>query len=356
MTHDIRVLALDIDGVLTDGGATMTEGGEEKRFHFHDLDAVTKARRSGLIVAFVTGEDNEIVDRLARRFGVDAQHIRRGAKDKGGALEELSRTLDVPVSAFCYMGDSDRDAPALKMAGLGLAPADSTPGACAAADRVLTKNGGEGVVWEALCLIETLRANAEADFGGEMARIIEDSIAAHEKLRAESLPVLSQVAREFVNAIAAGRKILLCGNGGSAADAQHVAGELVGRFLRESQPWPAISLAADSSILTCVGNDWDFSDVFARQVRALARPGDLVVGISTSGQSPNVRRALEDARKIGAVTIGFSGAKGESLRELCDVCFLAPSSVTPRIQELHLLAWHAICELVEERLMGGAAS
>ena len=150
-----------------------------------------------------------------------------------------------------------------------------------------------------------------------------------------------------------GRRIFVCGNGGSAADAQHVAGELMGRFLIEREPWPAIALTTDTSILTAVGNDWAFEDVFARQVRALARPGDVVVGITTSGKSPNVLRALDDAKAKGAIRIGFTGSRGRVLEQHTDVCFSAPAQETPRIQELHILAWHSICEIVEAALVMG---
>jgi D-sedoheptulose 7-phosphate isomerase len=189
----------------------------------------------------------------------------------------------------------------------------------------------------------------------EMRRIANDSLAAHQAFINDSLPVLAEVAEAFVRSLRAGNKILLFGNGGSAADAQHVAGELVGRFLRESEPWPAIALTTDSSILTCIGNDWDFSDVFARQVRAHARPGDVVVGITTSGVSPNVIRGLQDARRLGAVTIGFTGTKGASLREHADICYCAPALDTPRVQELHLLAWHIICEIVENEMIASSS-
>jgi D-sedoheptulose 7-phosphate isomerase len=184
-----------------------------------------------------------------------------------------------------------------------------------------------------------------------MERIMMQSICAHENLLCTAPPTLAAVAVEFIRAIRSGRKILLFGNGGSAADAQHVAGELVGRFLQESQPWPAIALTTDSSILTCVGNDWDFSEVFARQVEALAKPGDVVVGISTSGNSRNVVRGLETAKRKGARTIAFCGAKGGAIVQLADIAFRAPTTATPRIQELHLLAWHSICELVERELL-----
>jgi D-sedoheptulose 7-phosphate isomerase len=185
----------------------------------------------------------------------------------------------------------------------------------------------------------------------EMQRIVSESLTAHQRLLGESLLVLVQVAQTFVHAIRTGHKILLFGNGGSAADAQHVAGELVGRFFRESEPWPAIALTTDTSILTAVGNDFEFADIFARQVRALARPGDVVVGISTSGHSPNVLRGLHAGRDRGGVMVGFTGANGSAMREYTDVCFCAPAQSTPRIQELHVLAWHAICEMVEAELM-----
>jgi len=352
MAQTLQVLALDIDGVLTDGRAALTDSGDgDKRIHFHDLDAVTQARRAGFTIALVTGEDNAHVDRIACRFGVET--VVRGAKDKAAAIRALSAQVGAPPEAFCYVGDSDRDAPALQMVGLGLVPADATPAAKAAAHRVLSRPGGAGAVGEAVALLLRMREDdAQADaLLDEARRIAFESLTAHQRFMEESLPTLVQVAQAFVRALRSGRKILLFGNGGSAADAQHVAGELVGRFLRESEPWPAIALTTDSSILTCVGNDWEFADVFARQVRALARPGDVVVGISTSGRSPNVLRGLEDARKRGAVTVGFTGAEPREMGARCDLCFCAPAHATPRIQELHLLAWHTICEIVEEQML-----
>ena len=210
---------------------------------------------------------------------------------------------------------------------------------------------------EAVELLVGLEKNAEqaAFLEGEMAEIVRKSIAAHEQLLNGSLPILVQVAQVLVRAIRTGHKILLFGNGGSAADAQHVAGELIGRFSRESEPWPAVALTTDSSVLTAVGNDWEFAEIFARQVRALARPSDIVVGISTSGRSPNVLRGLQAGRALDAITVGFTGANGGEMRGHADVCFRAPADSTPRIQELHLLAWHAICELVERELTKGSS-
>lgn len=164
------------------------------------------------------------------------------------------------------------------------------------------------------------------------------------------LSTLEIIAEKLIGCLRNAGTIYLCGNGGSAADCQHVAGEFVGRFLRERRPWPAVALTTDTSILTAVGNDYGFEQVFARQVRALTKSGDIVVGISTSGQSPNVLSAIEAAKTIGAATIAFTGASGGPLAELTDVAFRAPSGHTPRIQEMHLLAWHLLCDRVEEAL------
>lgn len=186
----------------------------------------------------------------------------------------------------------------------------------------------------------------------EITRAFDESVRIKQAFLRDNLEVLTQAIDAVVAAFRNGNKLLLFGNGGSAADAQHIAAELVGRFAREREPWSAIALTTDTSILTAVGNDWDFSQVFARQVRALGRPGDVVVGISTSGRSPNVLRGLEAGRALGAVTVGFTGngVGGAAMQEHSDVCFCAPAESTPRIQELHLLAWHAICEIVEREL------
>lgn len=162
---------------------------------------------------------------------------------------------------------------------------------------------------------------------------------------------LVRIADRLTDTLRAGGVLYFCGNGGSAADAQHVAAEFVGRFLQERRPLAAIALTTNTSILTAIGNDYDYSEVFSRQVRALVKPGDCVTGISTSGKSRNVLAALEAARAVGATTIGFTGSGGSSLRELSDECFVAESDSTPRIQECHLLAWHVICNLVEKRIV-----
>jgi D-sedoheptulose 7-phosphate isomerase len=166
----------------------------------------------------------------------------------------------------------------------------------------------------------------------------------------DHVDAIKQIATTITHALRSGHKVLLCGNGGSAADAQHVAAELLGRFARERAAWPALALTTNSSALTAIANDYDFERVFARQVEGLAVAGDVIVGISTSGNSPNVIRALETAREKGCLTIGFTGEGGGRLKDVVDLCFRAPSDSTPRIQEAHIVVWHIVCELVERDL------
>jgi D-sedoheptulose 7-phosphate isomerase len=355
MSSDILLLALDVDGVLTDGSVTITPSGEEaKGIAFRDLDALARARRAGVRIALVTGEEGPLVMAIAAKAG--AEFVLPAAKDKVAALEALSANAAVPLSRICFVGDADRDALAFPMVGMSICPANGSRAARRTASKVLTAKGGAGAVEEAveLLLADGDEGDLRPGFENTLRRIAEDSLRAHEKLILESMPTLAEIASVITRALKSGRRILFCGNGGSAADAQHVAAELVGRFALEREPFPALALTTDTSILTAVGNDWDFKDIFSRQVRAHARNGDIVVGISTSGKSANVVRALEVARECGAITVAFTGRNGGNVAKAADYSFKAPDAGTPRVQELHLLAWHGICEVVEAAMVSRA--
>jgi len=164
---------------------------------------------------------------------------------------------------------------------------------------------------------------------------------------AEARAVLTRMAEITVAAMRAGRKLMLAGNGGSAADAQHIAGEFISRLMFDRAPLPAVALTTDSSALTASANDYGYEAVFERQVRALAREGDVFLAISTSGRSPNVLRALDAARVAGAVCLGFTGQDGAAMEGRCDLLFRAPARETPLIQQLHITAAHLFCALVE---------
>ena len=161
-----------------------------------------------------------------------------------------------------------------------------------------------------------------------------------------------QVAALIADAFRNGNKVLLFGNGGSSTDAAHIAAEFVGRYCRERMPLPAIALATDIAAITCIANDYGYEELFARQVRAHGKKGDVAIAISTSGNSPNVLKGAAAARDCGLTTIAWTGASGGKLAALADIAFLVPSTVTARIQESHITLGHVLCELVEEQLLG----
>ena len=163
---------------------------------------------------------------------------------------------------------------------------------------------------------------------------------------------LVEVGQLLIRAFREGKKVMLFGNGGSATDASHIAAEFVGRYRRDRDPLPALALGTDMAALTCIANDYDFTDIFSRQVLAHGRKGDVAIAISTSGNSLNVIRGVEAAHDRGLVTVGWTGATGGKLTDLVDYCFCVPSSVTARIQECHITLGHVLCELIEERLFG----
>jgi D-sedoheptulose 7-phosphate isomerase len=161
---------------------------------------------------------------------------------------------------------------------------------------------------------------------------------------------LGKIAAAMTAALKAGGKILLCGNGGSAADAQHIAGELLSRYEFDRAPMAAVALTTDTSVLTAIGNDYGYEQLFERQVQGLGRKGDVLVALSTSGRSPNILRALDAAKKSGLVTIGFTGANGGDMAARCDFMLNAPSDKTPVIQQIHITAAHVICGLIERSI------
>ncbi|MEO2054921.1 MAG: D-sedoheptulose 7-phosphate isomerase [Nitrospira sp.] len=179
---------------------------------------------------------------------------------------------------------------------------------------------------------------------------IHDSIAVKQGVLRTMIPSLIQAAEWISDSISSGGKLILFGNGGSAGDAQHIAAELVGRFELERKPFPAIALTTNTSTLTAIANDYDYDAIFSRQVRAWAGPSDIVLGISTSGNSANVVKGLEAAKDQGARTIGLTGEKGGRLVSITDLCLKVPSSNTARIQESHILIGHILCSLIEKSL------
>lgn len=177
---------------------------------------------------------------------------------------------------------------------------------------------------------------------------LQEHLATIQKLLDATLPEIERSGQMICETLVSGRKVLLCGNGGSAADAQHIAAELVGCYEKQRRSWPAIALTTDTSALTAVSNDLGYEQVFARQLAGLAQPGDVLIAISTSGKSKNVLRAAERAGELGCKTIALTGATVEPLGSLCDVSVAVPSNRTSRVQEAHITIGHLWCEMVDQ--------
>lgn len=182
---------------------------------------------------------------------------------------------------------------------------------------------------------------------------LADSIAVKRRFIADNAPAITEIARCIAESLASGHKVLFFGNGGSAADAQHLAAEFVNRFVIERPPLAAIALTTDTSILTSIGNDYSYDDIFAKQIRAIGKRDDVAVGISTSGNSPNVIAGMTAAAETGMSTVGFSGAGGR-LPDVSRICLTVASPVTARVQECHIMAGHIICDLVDRTLFPNA--
>ena len=181
-------------------------------------------------------------------------------------------------------------------------------------------------------------------------KAFEDSIIVKEKFVKENVALIAEVSKLIADAFNEGKKLILFGNGGSACDASHIVAEFVNRFKKDRPGLPAIAINTDMAVLTSIANDYDYSEIFARQVKTLADTGDIVIAISTSGTSRNILKAVDVSKKKGLKTIAFTGLKGEKFASKCDYAFIVPSEDTPRIQETHITLGHVLCQMVEEIL------
>ena len=189
----------------------------------------------------------------------------------------------------------------------------------------------------------------------DIKKRIESHLETIEKIKNEETEnKLRLITDRIVESFNKGGKLLIFGNGGSASDAQHIAGEMINRFLIERKALPAIALNVDTSVLTAISNDYSFDEIFEKQIEALAKDVDIAIGISTSGNSENVNRGIEKAKEIGAFTIGFTAKNGNKLESIADIVLAVPSKSTPRIQEAHILLAHIICEMVEDKMFGAS--
>lgn len=379
----IKMIIFDIDGVITDGKLTVdSKGCEYKTMDFRDIDAVFALKRSGYKIAFVTGEDTEITQYFNTTFQPD--YFYPGNKDKANAVMEISELSGIRPDEICYIGDGKYDVAPMELVGVSACPKNAIEPVKRVAKVHLRLKGGNGSIHE---LVNLLSNYQEEDF----SRIEKESIhfkndigEGETELRKESNNSREAIENDFhavmqehyqlvasvmdsseirksieimvskiIECYNRRGRILVFGNGGSAADSQHFAAELVGRFFLERPALSCEALTTNTSILTAVANDYGFERIFSRQVEAKAQSGDLLIGFTTSGKSPDVIEGFREGKRLGTYNIAMIGEESNpKLEGYCDLILSIPSSSTPRIQELHMLINHMVCEMVEHRLFG----
>lgn len=349
----IKLVVFDVDGVLTDGSMIVDcNGVEQKKINLKDIDAVFELKRRGFLLAAITGEDTGIVNYFEKRFPWD--YFYRGVKEKEEILEKMCEQAKIYPEEICYIGDGKYDVSALSYVGLGICPADAIDKAKTTADIILQREGGKGCVWEILSILENYNnTDCAANY---FYQRLQEHTAIFKKLASdvEITDSVMSLAKEIYHAFKNGNALYLCGNGGSAADAQHIATEFVSRFYRERKAMNAEALTVNTSTLTAVGNDYSFERIFVRQLEAKAKRGDILIGISTSGSSRNVLNALQYAREHEIKTaLLMGGFCKEELRNIADYIIKVPSLITPRIQEAHIFIGHLLAEYVEYTISTG---
>ncbi len=345
----IKALIIDIDGVLTDGKVYISKNMEFKTLCYQDLDALNEIKKADIKTGIITGEDNEFTEFLRGKINPD--YFYSGCKDKGKAVLDIIQKSGIEKQDIWYIGDGKYDLSAMKEAGVSICPANAIAEIRQNANIILKSKGGTGCIAE---INDLLHKNAPCK------NKIRECIFAHKKiiealLADEScISMLTQVAVEIVRCYENGNKLLLCGNGGSAADAQHLAAELVSKFYMKRKALSAQALNTNTSVITAIGNDFDFTYIFSRSVEAQGCPGDILIGISTSGRSNNIIEAFKTAKKMDIITVLLTGMidEKEEILDCSDYVLSVPSRDTPRVQEAHILMGHIICEIVERNIFG----
>lgn len=349
----IELVVFDIDGVITDGSVIIdSEGHEQKQINLKDIDAIFELHRKGYKLAAITGEDTEIVDYFEKRF--PWEYFYRGNKTKKETMQLIETGTGVSREHICYIGDGKYDVEPLTYAGLGLCPANAIDKAKNAADIILQNDGGKGCIWEMISILE--KYNEEDCAHNYFFRRLEEHTQIFKKLASDQwlTSQVMEIGDCIIELFRRNGSLFLCGNGGSAADAQHIATEFISRFYRERPGLNAEALSVNTSTLTAIGNDYSFERIFSRQLEAKAKSGDMVIGISTSGTSKNILEALQYAREHGIVTVLLMGGYvGPELDGVADYIIKVPALITPRIQEAHIFIGHVIAEYVEHRMFGG---
>lgn len=346
----IKLIVFDIDGVITDGSLIIdSQGNEQKRVNLKDIDAIFELKRRGFILAAITGEDTSIVDYFEKRF--PWEHFYRGNHTKKETMQLIEENTGINREEICYVGDGKYDIEPLMYAGLGICPANAVDKAKEASDIILQNNGGEGCIWEMLSLLKHYN-NLDSPHNYLFQRLSEHTNIFKKLATDQELTnTVMNCADKLIQIFKKNGQLFLCGNGGSAADAQHIATEFISRFYKERPALNAEALTTNTSTLTAVGNDYCFERIFVRQLEAKANQGDMLIGITTSGTSKNVLEALRFAKSNGMITMLLMGDfETLGVEKEVDYMIKIPSVITPRIQEAHIFLGHVMAEYVEHRM------
>lgn len=345
----IKLLVFDIDGVITDGSIIVNESGiEQKKINLKDIDAIFELKSREFTIAAITGENSPIVKYFENRFPWD--YFYYGKKNKIEIINEIRESCKLDLSEICYVGDGKYDVEPLKHVGLGICPNDAIDRAKNSADIILQNNCGHGCLWELISILEDYN-NDKSTHNYFYKRLAEHTSIF--KIMASDIRLVNNVMAigdDMIRLFSNKGQLFLAGNGGSAADAQHIATEFISRFYKERKALNAEALTVNTSTLTAITNDYNYEKVFVRQLEAKARVGDIFIGISTSGKSKNVIEALRYAKKQGLITAIMMGEfENEELVDIADYIIKVPSKITPRIQEAHIFIGHLIAEYVESK-------
>lgn len=346
---DVSLVVFDFDGVMTDNRVQVHQCGDEAVWcHRGDGLGIARLKEAAFEVVVLSTETNPVVAARCRKLGIEAI---QSCDDKLSALQQFARGRSLSAGQIAYVGNDLNDLPCMQWVGWPIAVADAVPDVRAVARWVTRLPGGRGAVREVADRLLAARLNADPAIDWARQVVwqsveVKQSIAGSEQL----LSQIVRVARALAEVLRAGGRVFFFGNGDSAADAQHLAAELVGRLALERRALPAMALTVNTSVVTAIGNDSGYELAFARQLEAHARAGDMAIGITTSGNSANVLRAMESAREMGLRTIALTGARGGRIRTIVNECVCVPSDNTQRVQEVHILIGHMLCEYAERAL------
>lgn len=341
-------IIFDIDGVVTDGTVIVDFSGKEfKRINMKDIDALNELVKRGYYVGAITAEKNEFTEYVKRR--IPWNKFYDGISDKGACLEKLRND---GCDFIIYVGDGKKDISAFSKADMTMCPMDAISDIREKADIVFDVEAGKGGLWEVVRLLRDKTFDNSNMVQDEWTKVLDEHNKAIQILRNDS-EFQRQVVRSadiITDAILNNNRVVIFGNGGSAADAQHIAAEYISRFQMERRSLDVEALTVNTSIITAVGNDYSFDDVFSRQIEGMTRAGDVAIGISTSGTSTNVRKALDLAKEKGVKTILLTGDLDEITAY--DVTLRVKTKATARVQEMHIIAGHFWASYTEKKLFG----